>query len=286
MVGVEARGLTSMFSFLKKRRREQLRASAFPPEFIPILQSNVPVYRRLPDELRAQLHGHIQVLLAEKHFEGCNGLEITDEVRVTIAGEAALLLLNRETKYYPELLTVLVYPDVFYADVEDNEGHIVSEYKEDRSGESWDMGVIILSWKDAVEHASTGRAGYNVVLHEFAHQLDMENGAMDGIPQLPSRAARDAWHAAFSDAYEAMQRGQRSVVDEYGAEDPSEFFAVVTESFFERSLALKRDHPMLYEVLSSYYCVDPAEWSAPAAAAREALPRAGRRARRPRSPRA
>ena len=275
-----------MFSFLKKRRRERLRAQPFPTEFIPILMSNVPVYRRLPDELRAQLHGHINVLLAEKHFEGCNGLEVTDEVRVTIAGEAALLVLNRETKYYPELLTVLIYPDVFYADVEDNDGHIVSEYKEDRSGESWDMGVIILSWKDAVEHASTGRGGYNVVLHEFAHQLDMENGAMDGIPYLPSRDARDAWRAAFTHAYEDMQSGRRSVVDEYGAEDPSEFFAVVTETFFERSLALQRDYPKLYEVLSSYYCVDPATWSAPAAAPREAMPRAGRRARRPRPPRA
>ena len=271
-----------MFSFLKKRRREQLRAQPFPPEFVPILLSNVPVYRRVPDDLRVQLHGHIQVLLAEKHFEGCNGLEITDEVRVTIAGEAALLLMNRETKYYPELLTVLVYPDVFYADIEDNEGHIVSEYKEDRSGESWDMGVIILSWKDAVEHASTGRGGYNVVLHEFAHQLDMENGAMDGIPRLESRAEREAWHAAFTDAYEALQGGQRGVVDEYGGEDPSEFFAVVTESFFERSLALKREHPKLYEVLASYYCVDPAEWSAPAAAVREALPRGRARRRRSR----
>jgi hypothetical protein len=95
------------------------------------------------------------VLLAEKHYEECNGLEMTDAVRVTIAGEAALLILSRETKYYPELLSILVYPDVFYADVEDSEGHIVSEYKEDRSGESWDMGVIILSWEDAVKHAST-----------------------------------------------------------------------------------------------------------------------------------
>ena len=116
-----------MLEFLKKRRRERLREQRFPPEFIPILMSNVPVYRRLPDDLRAQVHGHINVLLAEKHFEGCNGLVITDEVRVTVSGEAALLVLNRETNYYPELLTILVYPDVFYADVADNEGHISGE---------------------------------------------------------------------------------------------------------------------------------------------------------------
>jgi Mlc titration factor MtfA (ptsG expression regulator) len=271
-----------MLAFLKKRRWERLRAQPFPPEFGPILMANVPVYRRLPESLRTQLHGHINVLLAEKHYEGCNGFEMTDEARVTIAGEAALLVLNRETKYYPDLLTILVYPDVFYADVEDNEGHIVNEYKEDRSGESWDMGVIILSWEDAVKHASTGRGGYNVVLHEFAHQLDMENGAMDGIPRLPGGAEREAWRDAFTAAFEALRGGgRRSVVDEYGAEDPSEFFAVVTESFFERSIALQREQPALYNVLARYYCVDPATWSAPAAVSRDALPRAGRRARRP-----
>jgi Mlc titration factor MtfA (ptsG expression regulator) len=273
----------SMFSFLKRRRRERLRTMPFPAEFEKILRANVPVYRRLPDDLRRQLHGHVHVLLAEKHFEGCNGLDMTDEVRVTIAGEAGLLLLNRETDYYPDLVTILVYPDVFYADIEDHEGHIVSEYREDRSGESWDLGVVILSWKDAVEHASTGRAGYNVVLHEFAHQLDMENGAMDGFPRLGSREERDAWRNVFTEAYERFQRGPgRSVVDEYGSGDPAEFFAVVTESFFERPLALKREQPGLYAVLSRYYCVDPAGWDATPAASREAIAHARRRGRRPR----
>jgi len=160
----------------------------------------------------------------------------------------------------------------------------VSEYKEDRSGESWDMGVVILSWKDAVEHASTGRGGYNVVLHEFAHVLDMENGAMDGFPRLRSREERETWRAVFTEAYDRFERaGRRSVVDEYGAGDPSEFFAVVTESFFERPIALKREQPSLYDLLSSYYCVDPASWSASAAVLRDPLLRAGsRRARRPR----
>lgn len=271
-----------MLPFFRKRRRERLRAQPFPAKFQEILSANVPVYRRLPDDLRAQLHGHIHVLLAEKHFEGCNGLEMSDEVRVTIAGEAALLLLNRETKYYPDLVTVLVYPSIFYADVEDNDGHIVSEYKEDRSGESWELGVVILSWEDAVEHASTGRAGYNVVLHEFAHQLDMENGAMDGFPKLPTREEREAWRVAFTEAYDRFERGGgRSIVDPYGAGDPAEFFAVVTESFFERPLALRREQPALYDVLARYYCVDPESWS-PSTASSGALA-APRRARRRRS---
>ena len=269
-----------MLSFIRKRRRERLRAQPFPAAFERILSANVPVYRRLPDDLRAQLHGHILVLLAEKHFEGCNGFEITDEVRVTIAGEAALLLLNRETNYYPDHVTILVYPDIFYAEVEDHEGHIVSEYKEDRSGESWELGVVILSWKDAVEHASTGRAGYNVTLHEFAHVLDMENGAMDGMPRLRTSAERDAWRAAFTAAFETFDR--RGVVDEYGADDPAEFFAVATESFFERPLALRREQPAIYSVLARYYCVDPAGWEASPAASREAIVHARRRGRRPR----
>jgi len=274
-----------MFAFVRKRRWERLRARPFPSEFEPILTANVPVYRRLPADLRAQLHGHIQVLLAEKHFEGCNGFEMTDEVRVTIAGEAGLLLLNRETRYYPDLVTILVYPDIFYADVEDHEGHIVSEYKEDRSGESWELGVVILSWKDAVEHASTGRAGYNVVLHEFAHVLDMENGAMDGMPRLRTREERDAWRAAFTDAFERFEHGapRGSVVDEYGSDDPAEFFAVVTESFFERPLALRREQPALYDVLARYYRVDPSSWETSPAATRETIALARRRRKRPRT---
>jgi Mlc titration factor MtfA (ptsG expression regulator) len=279
-----------MFSFLRKRRRPALRAQPFPGAWTRILESNVPAYRRLPAELRAQLHGHIHVFLAEKHFEGCDGLEITDEVRVTIAGEACLLVLNRETDYYPDLVTILVYPSIFYADVEDADGHIVSEYKEDRSGESWDLGVVILSWEDAVEHASTGRAGYNVVLHEFAHQLDAENGAMDGLPRIRDRAQREAWSRAFRAAYEHFERAaasrRRTLVDPYGAGDPAEFFAVVTESFFERPLALRREYADLYEALANYYRVDPAAWqtAGPGAGARDALAPAQRtsRGRRPR----
>jgi Mlc titration factor MtfA (ptsG expression regulator) len=253
-----------------------------------MLERNVPVYRRVPSDLRAQLHGHMHVLLAEKHFEGCDGLEMKDEIRVTIACQAALLILNRETKYYPDLVTILVYPSIFYADVEEPDGAIVNEYKEDRSGESWDLGVVILSWEDVVEYASTGRAGYNVVLHEFAHQLDMENGAMDGVPGLSTRAQREEWKTVFDDAYRAFERAatsrRRTLVDPYGVGDPAEYFAVVTESFFERPLALRREHAALYQALARYYCVDPASWDADSAPdAPWGTRRAGRRQPRRRS---
>ncbi|HEU4364248.1 MAG TPA: M90 family metallopeptidase [Candidatus Krumholzibacteria bacterium] len=255
-----------MLGILKRRRRAKLRGLPFPREWAAMLAANAPAYRRLPDDLRAQLHRHVHVFLAEKHFEGCNGLEMTDEIRVTIAGQACLLILNRETDFFPDLVTILVYPSVFYADLvePDEQGHIMSEYTEDRSGESWDLGVVILSWEDIAEHTSTGRAGYNVVLHEFAHQLDMENGAMDGVPQLGGRARRESWRRAFGAAYEHFERAaaanRRTLVDPYGAGDPAEFFAVVTESFFERPLALRREYPELYEELAAYYHVDPASW--------------------------
>ncbi len=277
-----------MFSVLRKRRRARLRALPLPVEWVGVLERNVPVYARLPAELRVQLHGHMQVFLAEKNFEGCDGLEMSDEIRVTIAGQACVLILNRETGYYPDLLTVLVYPSIFYADVEEPDGPIVSEYKEDRAGESWDLGVVILSWEDVVDYASTGRGGYNVVLHEFAHQLDMENGAMDGMPRLEDRVRRDQWTRVFNHAYRAFEdaaRGKRrSMIDWYGLEDPAEFFAVVTESFFERPLALRREHEELYQVLAHYYRVDPASWtpdaaSSATAALGERRPRHGRRRR-------
>ncbi|HEX5131117.1 MAG TPA: M90 family metallopeptidase [Candidatus Krumholzibacteria bacterium] len=274
-----------MFSFLRKRRRARLRGLPVPDGWERILAENAPACRRLPDELRAQLFGHVQVFLAEKKFEGCNGFEVTDAVRVTIAAQACLLLLNRETDYFPELVTILVYPSVFYADLSEPgaDGFVVNEYQEDRSGESWDVGVVILSWEDIADYTSTGRAGYNVVLHEFAHQLDMENGAMDGMPRLDGRARRDAWALAFGDAYERFERlassGRRTLVDAYGAGDPAEFFAVVTESFFERPLALAREYPALYAQLAQYYCVDPAAWDP---AAREGAEPAGLRRARPR----
>jgi len=235
-----------------------------PDAWSRVLTANVPVYRRLPADLRAQLHAHMHVFLAEKVFEGCDGFEITEEVRVTIAAEACLLILNRATNYYPDLVTILVYPSIFYADVVDNDGGVVSEYVEDRSGESWDLGVVILSWEDAVDHASSGRGGYNVILHEFAHQLDMENGDMDGMPGLPNRAARESWKRVFTAAYGQFERARGSrhgtVIDPYAFGDPAEFFAVVTESFYERPLALRREYPDLYAELAGYYAVDPEQW--------------------------
>ncbi len=221
--------------------------------------------QRLSDADREELKGHIQVLLAEKRFEGAGGLTMTDEVRVTIAAQAAVLLLRRETDYYPGLSSIVVYPDEYLAPFEEvDETGVVTEGSDQRSGESWEEGTLVLSWEDVLMGGAEGEYPYNVVLHEFAHQLDAEDGGASGIPLLGSRAARRMWTRTLRAGYERLQddvrRGRKTVLDPYGAESPAEFFAVATECFFETPVTLQERHPELYSELVRYYRQDPAAW--------------------------
>jgi len=248
---------------IKKRRRERLMRQPFPPEWTAILGRMVPYYGILPPADQAELRGLMQVFLAEKHFEGCEGVEITDEIRVTIAAQACILLLHRETDIYPLLQSVLVYPDAYFAPVRRREpGGFISEEIEDRSGESWSIGALVLSWKDVVLDSSDIHDGYNVVFHEFAHQLDDEAGRADGAPPLPKRSMYADWERVLGDEYdrlvENVERRRPTFLDPYGATNPAEFFAVITEYFFEKSRELKLFHPELYEQLRLYYRQDPA----------------------------
>jgi len=251
--------------YLRGLRRKRLTNNPFPAAWGKILKRNVPLYRRLPAALRRQLQGHILVLLAEKNFEGCGGLEMTDEIKVTIAAQAGILLLNRKPMYYPDLESILVYPGTFVAeDITPLSDHAYLEGETELLGESWKRGTLILAW-DAVKHAALDvHGGQNVVLHEFAHQLDQENGAADGAPLLERGAQYSAWARTLGKEYRKLQRstrqGLRSVMDEYGATDPAEFFAVATETFFERPLAMQRRHQELYAILADYYKLDPAAW--------------------------
>jgi Mlc titration factor MtfA (ptsG expression regulator) len=252
-----------MFDFFKKQRREALRAQPFPPEWSAILERNVPIYRQLPEADREELKGHIQVFLAEKHFEGCGGLELTDEIRLTIAAQACLLLLHRETDDFRKLITILVYPTAYVAKSAVPMGSgLALEGEECRLGEAWTGGVVVLSWDDVRAGAGDVHDGQNVVLHEFAHQLDMEDGEANGAPILERRSRYIAWARALGAAYEELrsdaQSGRRSVLDKYGATNPAEFFAVATECFFGKPTALRRKHPELYEELKAYYQQDPA----------------------------
>jgi MtfA peptidase len=252
-----------MFGFFKRRRRERLRAAPFPQDWLAIIERNVRLYRYLPEVDRRELQGLVQIFLAEKHFEGCSGLEMNDEIKVTIAATACLLLLRRETDIYPRLITILVYPSAYVAKSKKPiAGEIALEGESINLGESWSSGVVILSWDQVLAAASDVRDGQNVVLHEFAHQLDREDGLVDGAPALERRSQYVTWARVLGGEYERLQRasrlGRSTVLDVYGATDPAEFFAVATEAFFEKPHVLRNRHPELYEELKSYYRQDPA----------------------------
>ncbi|MGE0710187.1 MAG: zinc-dependent peptidase [Planctomycetota bacterium] len=257
-----------MFAFFRRRRRARLRAQPFPERWVEVLRRRVPVYERLPPADQRELQGHIQVFLAEKRFEGCAGLEVTEEMQVTIAAQACVLLLHRETEYFPKVDSILVYPHAYQATSAETlpDGSVV-ERTDVRLGESYGGGTVVLSWDDVVDGAACVRDGRNLVLHEFAHQLDQEDGSADGAPVLDQRSRYVAWARVLGEEYAALQAaeaaGRRTVIDKYGATNPAEFFAVITEAFFEKPGPLKRKHPELYEELRSYYRQDPLEQRAP-----------------------
>lgn len=261
-------GLALAF-FIAKRisrrlKRKRLLTMPFSEEWKEILQKNVPLYNRLPDSLKQQLHGLVNVFVAEKHFEGCGGLKITDEIKVTIAAQACILLLNRKPRYFPKLHTVLVYPHTYTARNISSNGFITIDEQSVRLGESWQSGPVVLAWDSVTGGARNIADAQNVVLHEFAHQLDQEDGSADGAPILEHRSSYITWARVLSKEYEALQKKKekhrRAVMSKYGATNPAEFFAVATETFFEKSKQMKDKHPELYDELKSYYKLDPAEW--------------------------
>jgi Mlc titration factor MtfA (ptsG expression regulator) len=249
----------------KKRRRERLMKTPLRADRLEILERDVPYYRLLPPADRLELGGLVQIFLAEKHFEGCDGFEITDEIRLAIAAQACILLLHRKTNLYPLLQSILVYPHAFVAPLKERApGGVVIEDFEEREGESWDTGALILSWDDVLESMADVDDGYNVVFHEFAHQLDDESGIADGAPLLPKKSHYAEWSRVLGAEYDALvesvERHRPTLLDEYGAESPAEFFAVATEAFFEMPARLKASHPELYRQLAQYYRQDPASF--------------------------
>jgi MtfA peptidase len=256
-----------VFGFLTRRRRARLRAQPFPPEWRTIIERNLTIFRRLPPDDQAELLGHVRVFLAEKKFEGCGGLELTDEIRVTIAAQACLLLLHREMDYYPELTVILVYPTGYTAHQERHVGGGIWEAGEDdRLGHTGrDLRALVLAWDSARHGAADPVDGENLVFHEFAHQLDYEDRRTDGTPALQTHAEYLAWARVMSPEFEALRAAEDgaepTVLDKYGALNPAEFFAVVTEAFFERPRALRGRHPDLYAQLQRFYRQDPARYS-------------------------
>jgi len=256
-----------VFDLFKSRRRARLRAKPAPPEWRAILEHNLPIFTRLSPQDQTELLGHTQVFLAEKHFEGVGGLELTDEIRVTIAGQACLLLLHRKTDYYPDLISIVVYPSGYTAREERHiGGGVWEEGGEDRLGHTGRrLGALVLAWDAVRRGAAAPDDGENLVLHEFAHQLDFENQSSDGTPALEARGDHLAWARVMSAEFNALRNasdaGLPTLLDEYGATNPAEFFAVITEAFFERPRALKKKHPALFAQLQQFYRQDPTTYS-------------------------
>lgn len=237
----------------------------FPKLWRKVLNRNFPVYRRMPADLQLQLKKRIKQFIHEKTFIACAGLELSDEIRITIAASACLLLLNRETDVYDGLDYILVYPDAFLVKRESiDEVGLSSEKHTGVLGESWSNGKVILSWADVLIGNKDFTDGKNVALHEFAHQLDHESGSTNGSPFLGDTSRYERWAAVFTVEYErliqAVYQGENTLIDQYGATNPAEFFAVATETFFEKPVQMARQHAALFSELQGYYRVDPRDW--------------------------
>jgi Mlc titration factor MtfA (ptsG expression regulator) len=258
-----------VLNWFNKLRRQRVTAVEFPSAWREILRRQFPLYQRLSATDRKELEAHVQCFLAEKDFEGCGGLVITDEIRLTVAAQACVLLLRRPTNSFEQLRSILVYPSTYFAR---SGGHDAEEESSARLGESWDHGTVVLAWDSVLRGAANPYDGHNVVLHEFAHQLDQQDGTADGAPILgqgqPVRERAtiySTWARILGAEYEQLRhrtgKGRKSVLDSYGATKPAEFFAVATECFFEKPIQLRDKHPQLYAELKRYYNQDPAEWS-------------------------
>ena len=260
-------GLWAVLSVQKNRRdkrRTALMTNPLNDESIASLKDNIPLYHHLSEELKQQLHGLINVFLAEKKFVGCGGLEITDGIKITVAAQACLLLLNRKTNFYPKLKTIYIYPHTYVAKSLQNDGGLIVEGKSVRLGESWQNGPVVLTWDSVTGGARNVQDGRNVVFHEFAHQLDQEDGDADGAPILENAGCYRSWAQVLGEEYERLcnkTRGRhRSVLNKYGSTNPAEFFAVATEAFFEKPKQMHKRSPELYEELKNYYKLDPLQW--------------------------
>jgi MtfA peptidase len=247
---------------LRSSRRRRLFRTPLSGEQLQILQDSVPLYRRLPENLQTALVGHIQVFLAEKRFEGCGGLEVNETIRLVIAAHACLLLLGRRRpEYYPSLVSILVYPHTYEVPPH---GRQVFQERSYREGESWPHGEVVLAWRETMMTARDATDGRNLVLHEFAHQLDQHDGLSSGTPHARYAPAFQKWvevfRRRFDEHQQAVEEGRRTLLHEYGATNPAEFFAVATETFFERPVELGNEMPDLYEQLATYYNLDPARW--------------------------
>ncbi|WP_226648377.1 zinc-dependent peptidase [Microbulbifer variabilis] len=243
------------------------RAQALTQEQLQLLKETLPLYHHLNSDLQQELCSNIVLFLNDKEFVGCDGLQVNEKMRVAIAAHACLLLLGRKNDCYPNLYTILLYPDTYVAHETHREGYIETARRSAREGEAHYRGPVVLSWGDLAEDLEHPQRGHNVALHEFAHKVDEEDGYFDGRPLFEKSGDGANWAQVMSREFHRLRQraefGQLpgdspSVLDLYGAQSPAEFFAVATESFYTTPKAMRSLHPELYNELSHFYRLDPA----------------------------
>jgi len=256
-----------MFRWFIERRRKKLTRVPFPSLWEDILRCNVAHYCKLDDAERAQLRALIQVFISEKHWEGAGGMELTDEIRITISAQACMLLLGLTHNYYKNVESIIVYPSTVVPPQRkpgffENTSMPV-EPSPAIIGQAFQQGPIIIIWDAALRNGRHPESGHNVIYHEFAHKLDMLDGLADGTPPLKDRTEYQDWVKTCSRDYlrlkQRTEKGKKSFLDSYAATNEAEFFAVATEQFFDQPQLMIKHAPDLYRVLKEYYCQNPAE---------------------------
>ncbi|PIE14175.1 MAG: hypothetical protein CSA70_03250 [Rhodobacterales bacterium] len=248
----------------RRALRRALLASPLEPGEREVIVEQVPLLKTLPEGLWPALEGKVNLFLDQVTFYGCNGVEVTEEMQLSIAAQACLLVLNTD-QWYSHLTTILIYPGAFKSKQSRRNGFVVTEADEVRFGESWVRGPVILSWAASEQGALNPEDGHNVVLHEFAHQLDGLSGYTDGAPVLPDHTRFRSWERVVLESFDrhvmAVKQGRQTVIDPYGAQGHEEFFAVLVELFFERPDMLEQAEPALYQQLVDLFQLDPVTWS-------------------------
>ena len=256
-----------MFNWFRERRRKKLTRAPFPSSWEEILHHNVAHYCMLDDSERARLHALIQIFIAEKYWEGAGGLELDDEIRVTISAQACLLILNLPHNYYQNVMSVIVYPSTVVPPKR-KQGFFENtftpaEIERPILGQAFMQGPVIIIWDAALHGSRHPELGHNVIYHEFAHKLDMLDGAADGTPPLRNRAEYQEWITVCTYEFNRLRndasKGRKSFLNSYGATNEAEFFAVATEQFFDQPELMIEQASDLYRVLQEYYRQDPVE---------------------------
>lgn len=262
-------GILALVHWIWKRSQiQKWQNLPWPAQWEKVLQNRMPLYQKLTEPQKLRLQQLVQVFVRKKPFEGCAGLVVTEEMKVLIAAQACLLVVNRPVdaaKLYPKLDVILIYPSAYVTQGVKQQGwQVWTEQEQVRLGESWHQGIVVLSWDHVQGQARDVHDGHNVVLHEFAHQLDQEDGYSDGTPLLDQRSQYVSWGRHFGKVYQDLvkkvSQHRPSFLDAYGATNPAEFFAVATETFFEKPKSFQKHYPQLYQELANYYHLDPSEW--------------------------